>query len=464
MHLLLGALLGLAQLAPPPADLRLGFESIEPGYAREIEGVLAGPALEGRGTGQVGYTRAAAYVAGKFAEFGLQPAGDDGSFFQEIGARKTTVDAAASKLVGPEGFELRLGEGLGVRSVRDSIHAEGPVVFVNLVRGGEAIPVEKTEGRIVVVRSSDPRAWRGVARMKAAALLVVSDEQPEPYEGFSVGEQRRPAMLTLTTSAAAGLAKAVGVELPPADATESMAVTSESRAKLDIQAQSQPMHLPNVAALLKGSDPELSNETIILGSHLDHLGVQGDQTYWGADDDASGSTALIMVARALARNPVKPKRSILFLAFAAEEAGLLGSSYDVAHPLRPLDTTRAMLQMDMVGRSEENANETAAENAKVIHPVGAKRYPKFLEVLQDANRHVGFEFEFDEEGIFGQSDHAAFAAAGIPAILLYDGDHPDYHRPSDTPDKIEYGKIVMAAQLAYLAAHSLGATSELVER
>jgi Zn-dependent M28 family amino/carboxypeptidase len=227
--------------------------------------------------------------------------------------------------------------------------------------------------------------------------------------------------------------------------------------------------VPNVVGYLEGSDPVLKKELVILGSHLDHLGRGRDgQIYPGADDDGSGSTALLAIARAFSKNGHRPKRSILFLAVTGEEMGLLGSDWYVEHPLFPLEDTVAELQMDMIGRWEEAhpfenpGNEKAEENKNTLHLVGAKRISTQLhEIVLKANAdHVGFDFEYDGEKYYERSDHYNFARKGIPITFMFTGVHRDYHQPTDTPDKIDFPKLARVAKLNYLVAFELADRTE----
>ena len=213
---------------------------------------------------------------------------------------------------------------------------------------------------------------------------------------------------------------------------------------------------PNVIAWLEGSDPELKNEYVVIGSHLDHLGIRNGKVYPGADDNGSGSTAVLSIARAMALNPVKPKRSVLFMWFTAEEVGLLGSRYYTDNPIHPLDKMTCMLNIDMVGRNEDTGEgDTDADNEGHIHLVGSQRGDnKLHELILDVNKHVGFEFEMDMESVWNRSDQINFYNQGVPVAFMFGGMHPDYHQTSDQFEEINFKKIASAAKLYYLALHA----------
>jgi Zn-dependent M28 family amino/carboxypeptidase len=192
--------------------------------------------------------------------------------------------------------------------------------------------------------------------------------------------------------------------------------------------------------------------------------VAGGQVYAGADDDGSGSTALLQVAKAFKDNGKKPKRSLLFMAFCGEEMGLIGSGYYADNPLFPHDKMIAELQMDMVGRNsvgpqngDRNRIDIEAENIDTIRLVGSKRISMDLHnTILDINKHVGFKFKYDGEDVYTRSDHYQFAKNGIPIAFLFSGFHPDYHQASDTIEKINFDKIANTAKLFYLTAAVLG--------
>ncbi|HEB53032.1 MAG TPA: M20/M25/M40 family metallo-hydrolase, partial [bacterium] len=242
------------------------------------------------------------------------------------------------------------------------------------------------------------------------------------------------------------------------------------RAHIEIDVESEDAPAMNVFAVLPGSDPQLADEYIVIGSHLDHLGTRGGRMFPGADDDGSGTTGVLAIAQMFANNPIKPRRSILFVCFAGEEMGLLGSRYFVENCPIPLESIAAELQMDMIGRSEEesrdggrlvNRGETAADNKNVLHLVGTRKLSQALhETCMERNQTAGFDIEFDQESLFTRSDHANFAYQGVPIAFFFTGIHKDYHQTSDTPDKIEYPKLLRVARYVYDIAFTLAQSDE----
>lgn len=207
----------------------------------------------------------------------------------------------------------------------------------------------------------------------------------------------------------------------------------------------------NVVGILPGSDPNSRNEAIVIGAHYDHLGLGGQgslaaregQIHHGADDNASGVAGLIELARMLSSQSPKPRRTVVFIAFSGEEEGLIGSSYYVNHPIFPLANTVAMINMDMIGRLKENklivgGIGTASEWRSMINDKNALVGLKAAHGTTNSVWTVSpFALTLNEDG-FGPSDHSSFYSKQVPVLFFWTGTHEDYHKPSDTAEKINY--------------------------
>lgn len=215
-----------------------------------------------------------------------------------------------------------------------------------------------------------------------------------------------------------------------------------------IKFDTEIMITQNVIGFLEGSDPELKNEYVVIGAHMDHVGF-GEygaldrknigHIHNGADDNASGTSAIIEMAKAFSK--VKPKRSIVFVAFNAEEMGLLGARYYVYHqPVKPIDNTIAMLNFDMVGRNEP----------ELLWVGGAFFGEDLIKIAETANAHTGFELLYNMGLLSGASDHAYFLRKKIPSLFFFSGMHDDYHTPADDIDKVNFDKLKRVTELGYL--------------
>ncbi len=240
----------------------------------------------------------------------------------------------------------------------------------------------------------------------------------------------------------------------------------------------------NVVGIVEGSDPKLKDTYVLYGAHYDHTGYregvvpQGrggqpagapdDRINNGADDDGSGTVAIMSIARAFALGP-KPKRSLLFVWHAGEENGLLGSRYNADYPVVPIEKMVAQLNMDMVGRNRDNK----PEESNTVYVVGSDRISTELHnVNEEANaslpKPLTLDYEMndpaDTQSIYTRSDHYSYAAKGIPIVFYFTGLHPDYHRPSDTVDKIVFDKVARVARLAYETGRRVANLDHMVVR
>jgi len=225
----------------------------------------------------------------------------------------------------------------------------------------------------------------------------------------------------------------------------------------------------NVAGVIEGSDPTLAAETIVFSGHYDHDGpAPNGGIFHGADDNGSGTVGVVALARAFAKNPIKPRRSLLFIVFAAEERGLLGSYYYCMHPLRPLATTRAVINFDMIGRNEAAdprvQTEISPDTTNELGLIGTHYSPDYREVVERNNEFVGLKlnYKWDRDSansVLFRSDQYPFLQHDVPGVWWFTGFHPDYHHVTDTADKINYTKMAKILRLAYLTAWVFGDTA-----
>ncbi len=462
---------------PPPSAWKKGFDSIKVADAKKYLGYLAGPETMGRGTGQPGFQKAAEYMAARFKEFGLKPVGDNGTYFQNVPFwRSNFVDQGSEIRFISSGKVIKAGSAFRMTSISAPLDATGTVV--ELSPTGDALGVEPAdlEKKIVIVRAEKPSArLRGaIARARPAAILYV--QSTVPMIEYSVRKNApsgeapvRSPFGTISAAATSELLSNLEIRETTGSGPSAapLRVSTES-VRIIGKVESGEIQVPNVVGLIEGSDPNLKNEIVGLGSHLDHMGVSGGQVYAGADDDGSGTTSLLQVAKAFRDNGKKPKRSLLFMAFCGEEMGLIGSGHYSDYPIFPHEKMIAELQMDMVGRNsvgpqngDKNRIDIESENIDTIRLVGSQRISTDLHnTILDLNKHVGFKFKYDGEDVYTRSDHYQFAKHGIPIAFLFSGFHPDYHQVTDTIEKINFDKIANAARLFYLTAAMLADTVE----
>jgi Peptidase family M28/PA domain len=226
----------------------------------------------------------------------------------------------------------------------------------------------------------------------------------------------------------------------------------------------------NVVGLVEGSDPKLRDETVVFSAHYDHDGTVGGKMYPGADDNASGTAGVMELAKAFAANPTKPKRSLMFIVFAGEERGLLGSYYYAAHPLRPLQTTRVVINFDMIGRNETPSAQTnglisiAPDTSNELNLIGTNHSTDYRNTVAQADQTIGLKlnYKWDADAalnVIQRSDQFPFTLHDIPAVWWFTGFHPDYHQPTDTVEKINFDKMTKIVKLAYLSGFQFADTA-----
>lgn len=439
------------QIAP---DLRPGWEQITESKARRYLAELTSPKMAGRGTGEPGYFESARFMAAQFRRIGLKPAGDRGTFFQDVPFFRWR--SAASDTT------VRVGNGAPVTDVLlvTTSHKEetfrGKAVYIRAEDLKPEVQLPDLDNKIVIVQGNP--GWRVLTRVFRARPEALFFSQTTLLKDDWTVSQARPRDVPVRQGVIAEsfVRRVFGT---------SQEAFTESKEELTVTAKGklEEIQVPNVMAVLEGSDPALAPQYVGIGAHLDHLGIENGVVYPGADDDGSGNTALLLTAEALAKSKIKPKRSIVFMAFTGEEMGLLGSRFQSDNPFRPLSDMIALLQMDMVGRNSEgpqngdnNRIDKAEDNRNSIRLVGSKRIATELDrIIQDKNRYVGFNFKYDAEDVYTRSDHYMFARKGVPVAFFFSGFHPDYHQPTDTIEKINFEKIVATARINYLVALEL---------
>lgn len=491
----------IAQGQPLAADRSQGAAAVDVAQCKAWLGQLASPEFEGRQTGYPGFKKAADFVANHFASLSLQARGENGSYFQTVPWTTATAVAEETYVAFThEGNEvLRIpADRLAGRATADS-EASGEVVLLAITP--PAMPETSTGNRRMVLPTIDGLADVDV---KDKVVLVYIKEQQGKVVApamvrFAVQRElagKNPqAVLTLQTAATTGglrgrtganrgsgraigggrrspldaafggadftaFCKAAGLDEAKL-ASDQLAHPLPLRANVKVKVIEQQGPATNVWAVLPGSDPKLKDEYVVIGSHLDHVGLGGG-LHPGADDDASGTTGVMAVATMFVKNDLKPKRSVLFVCFCGEEDGLVGSGYFAKNPPVPLSSIVGELQMDMIGRDEEenregDRGELAENNRNTLHLVGTQKLaPQLHELCLQKNGTAGFELEYDQEGMFSRSDHANFARMGVPIAFFFTGLHKDYHETTDTPDKIHYEKLLRVAKYVYDIGFELG--------
>ena len=490
----LSFLLAIALVASTDAQTR----RVDPRAYIEHVKFLSSDELEGRGNGSPGLQAAADYIAKQFGDAGLEPAGDNGTFQQrfemitglslqpgntvELSSGRSTVD-----------FEIgRDYQLISVSSDQSGSSPPLPIVFAGYGISAPALHYDDyagidAHGKAVLIFTHEPQendarsALDGqtntmhaammrkveVARARGArAMLVIDDTNHQPavdrYRRWLREPQAEEYGLPVFYLSRDRVQRALGTRLnleavseeidrdfePKSRPIDGMTVNAIDR----ISKVRRPV--PNIVGKLKGSDPALEGEAVIIGAHYDHLGrssrfsmSQGGagQIHHGADDNASGTAAVIEMARVAAATRGDFRRSLIFIAFAGEEHGLLGSSFYVNHPAMPLGSTIAMINLDMVGRAGGRILVDGLANA-----------PSVEGDLKAAESSSSLAMTALRGGPgAGASDDATFLLRKIPSINFFSGFHSDYHRPSDTWEKVDAKGGAAVADLALALARQV---------
>jgi len=443
---LLAALAAPAAVAPEESRL---LDTIRAGLLEAHVSFLASDALEGRDTPSRGLDAAAEYIASQFRRLGLKPAAG-GSYFQ----------TAEMELVRQpmEGFSLEVqwdGGSYAADAQRVSVAAESalelrgaPAVRIVWKSAGDPLPPrEAVTGKVVLLAAPARMPAMMEKRRQLLALGPAAVLVPGPVFRARARLAEKPA--------AGQPAPPVVTISDPAFAKALESIDGGARASLRIPAPDrQPARLHNVAAVLEGADPKLRNEFILLTAHYDHVGVredgEGDRIFNGANDNASGTATVLALAEAFARHPQRPRRTLVFLLYFGEEKGLVGSRYYARHPLFPLERTVANLNFEQMGRTDDNSGSRAGKLT-----ASGFDYTTLGGLLRSAGKDTGVEAAKDganSDAFFSRSDNQALADAGVPAITVSVAwTFPDYHRPGDEWDKLDYANMERAVRTCALA-------------
>ncbi len=498
--LLAGAppLLAQATSRRDAAAIRRAAESITESDVRQRIGIIADDSMLGRATPSPQLEEVAAWVADQFRQAGLAPGGDSGSFIQRYGIRRLWVDSTSFVMAmgrGAHGHWLLGRESALLFGDPPAEPITAPIVLMAGLPADTARPFGDVPMRgTIVLQVLDtsritnnllPLLTRGVAA-GVKAWIFVSNRNVAQFTVFAGGSLRpkyelagrhRPGPLGISIyevreSSAAELLSAAGensaVLLAPGAAPIVRALTGFT-ATVDIRRSVESdASAPNTIGVLEGSDPQLKNEYVFFTGHMDHLGTASgdegcraagaDTICNGADDDASGAVAVVELAQAYARLDPRPRRSIVFMTVSGEERGLWGSGYYADHPEFPLATTVADLNTDMIGRNPSNAvmgiGKEHSSLGPLVDSVAASHPELRMRVIGDT---------MPQQNLFVRSDHYNFARKGVPILFFTTGLHRDYHRPTDSVEKIDAEQEARIIRLDfYLGLAVANATSRPV--
>lgn len=502
MFLVMAMAVATAASAQKMADPKPFANTITPDDLKKHLYIVAGPGMEGRETATEGQRKAAAYIESQFKALGLIP-GNNGNFQFSYPIYQDSLVSAAIEVNG-KSFALYndflinflmahsstvycsdivyVGNGISDSSRNDykDINVQGKIVLILQAPAGSSTGASANASNTARLRMNPFATMEAAQKNGAAAILMVQSNFPRRSGGTKGPAYLNGYKKTVypnTFFISEDIAKAImGADYETTKEALKNG-TSQPKAytadvKLELKKEMTALSSSNVIGYLEGTDKK--DEFVFITAHYDHLGKRGDSViYYGADDDGSGTVSVLELAEAFAKAKAAgkgPRRSIVFMTVSGEEKGLWGSEFYSDHPLFPLEKTTVDLNIDMVGRIDPKRKE--GDSTNYIYVVGDDKLSSDLRPISEANnkKYTKMELDYkynapkDPERIYYRSDHYNFARKGVPIIFYFNGTHNDYHRPSDTPDKINYNLMAKRAQLVFYTAWEMANRNDMLKR
>jgi Peptidase family M28/PA domain len=498
--LLFFSILASCSVSRSAGTKKIGLAQITPELLKRNIDFLASDSLKGRNTPSPGLDTAAEYIARSFRDMGLMPV--NGSYFQNFSLcyKSLGEDNHLMVLKNEKESKYQIKTDFMPFEITGDNDVEGELVFAGYGITAPEFQYDDyknidVKGKIVLVfrhepreKGSSSRVFKGKEATKysnlkekvknahehgAIGMLVVTEPlnyksiRPRGFPwpslsknlpkdalpiGFCIDKQDSIPIVHVGEEVIKGLFGSLdslkslqhlidSTFNPKSFILLKTAVSLKTSVKIK-----EKYNTKNVVGFLKGSEPSLQEQIVVIGAHYDHIGflkehkADTDYIFNGADDNASGTSGVMAIAKAMTSMKIKPKRSLLFILFAGEEKGLFGSGYYVRDPLFPLKNTVAMLNLDMISRNSPRSLEI----------IGAMQFPDLERIIKKENHET--DFILLPKKMSGGSDHWNFYKKDIPSIFFFTGLHKDYHQVTDNPDKIDAQKAAQVARLAFLTA------------
>lgn len=460
---------------------------------------LAGPEMEGRDTPSPGLEKAATYIENHFRQLGLLP-GNNGSYRQYYSLYKDSMTAASLEINGinyalNEDFQPLSGNYSASMRFSEIVFAGYGISDGDIRNDYKELPVT---GKMVLIMDGLPDGYKpsvsgfaspgslngklnAALSRGAAGILIVHSNFPRKAAPLTsnwslTGFKATQSLFGFYISSKVGAAL---LGTPPETLMEKFKANAllskpyRSLLALSYAKQTTTANVSNVLGLIEGSDKK--DEYVVITAHYDHVGKRSDGTiYYGADDDGSGTTGILELAEAFSAAKAAgkgPRRSILFMTVSGEEKGLWGSQHYSENPVFPLEKTTVDLNIDMIGRigSEYQKDQ---DSVNYIYTIGDDKLSSDLAPITDQVNATYIKMKLDRKyndpkdpnRFYYRSDHYNFAAKGVPIIFYFNGVHADYHKPTDTPDKINYPLMAKRAQLVFYTAWEMAGREEMLKR
>jgi hypothetical protein len=462
--------------------------------------IVAGKEMEGRETATEGQRKAASYIETHFKTLGLLP-GNNGNFQMDFPVFQDSIVSASVEVNG-QPFEINKDFFINMSAAYSSTMLGSEVVFVGYGISDSTRDDYKnlnTLGKVVLILPGGPPAAahntgtsapparfnpfaviEAAQKHGAAAVLMVQSNFPRrglAGRGSQYLNGFRKSIFPNTWFISEQVARAImGVDYDTAAAAMKRGnpslKTYEANVKLVFNKYTSQVNSSNVIGYVEGTDKK--DEFVFITAHYDHLGKRGDSViYYGADDDGSGTVSVLELAEAFTKAKAAgkgPRRSIVFMAVSGEEKGLWGSAFYSDHASFPLNKTTVDLNIDMIGRIDPKRK--TGDSMNYVYVVGDDKLSSDLRPISESvnKKYTKLELDYkynapnDPERIYYRSDHYNFARKGVPIIFYFNGTHNDYHRPTDTPDKINYDLMTKRARLIFYTAWEMANRNDMLKR
>jgi hypothetical protein len=483
-------LFSIAGFAQKKTNSTTFAKTITPEDLRRHLYIVAGKEMEGRETATPGQKRAAAYIQGQFQAMGLAP-GNNGDYQLKYGVYQDSLVWTGIEVNG-KSFDLDKDFTVNVGQSNNATYRFSEIVFVGnglvdsthddykgLDVHGKAVLMLAPQGNTTQGRGGFANQFSRVdAAQKngAVAVLVIGNNFPRQQKTNPRGNmyvnafQRvvRPNQFQVSEKIAEAI---MGDDYAKLKSGSVMQKTYTANLALQFNKATTNLESSDVMGVLEGSD--LKDEYVFVTGHYDHLGKRDTVIYYGADDDGSGTVSVLEIAEAFvkAKQAGKgPRRTMVFMTVSGEEKGLWGSDYYTSHPVFPLEKTTVDLNIDMIGRIDPNRKN--GDSTNYVYVVGDDKLSTDLKPISESinKKYSGMELDYkfndpkDPDRIYFRSDHYNFAKHGVPIIFYFDGIHKDYHRPTDTPDKINYDLLAKRAQFVFYTAWEMANRNDMLKR
>lgn len=434
--------------------------------------IVAGAEMEGRETGTEGERKAAAYIENEFKRIGLEPA-NNGSYRMYYPVYRDSLLDAKLEINGnsyslDKDFNTNLSNYPAMMAFSEAVYL-GPKVSPDSIKNYDLA------GKLIILSGTVAGRNEALRGKGMAAIMTVSDLYPRSRPLSRSGNQTvqfykrsfAPQQFTISTQ----LLDTLLGKYNDTVKTSTIPFVINANILTEVQKRTTISQSSNVVGVLPGTTKK--DEYVVITAHFDHNGKRDTVIYYGADDDGSGTVSIIELAEAFAKAKKEkrgPARSILFMTVSGEEKGLWGSAHYAANPIFPLEKTTVNLNIDMIGRIDPK--RTKGDSLNYVYVVGDDKLSTDLRKISESinNKYTKLELDYkyndpdDREFIYYRSDHYNFARKGVPIIFYFNGTHADYHRPSDTPDKINYDLLTKRARFVFYTAWEMANRNEMLKR